>query len=90
MDLEAELINARREIALLSRAPDQFDKDLASASLKRENDRQRRRADIITNLYAKLSDFLDGDGDSIGFGLFCNIDITEADIEMHLIDFLLI
>ena len=86
LDLSNERIKTQALQCSLDAKPN---RDLANAVLRRENEMLKRRAEILSNLYFKLSDFVvDSTGEAIGYGLFCNIDITEFDIGMYLLDFI--
>jgi hypothetical protein len=52
------------------------DREMANSHLKSVNAILKRRCEILANLYVKLSDFVDETGNSIGFGLFCHIDMA--------------
>jgi len=90
-DARLELLEAREELVTLKKSFNERPVDLpmsvvsgfSNSALKKENDMLSRRVWILTNLYSKSSSFEGG-----GLGLFCNIDITVADIGMYLIDFL--
>jgi hypothetical protein len=88
-EAQLEISNERIKNSALQLSLDEKpNRALASSYLKSQNAMLMRKIEILTHLYPKLSDFLDCDGKSIGFGLFCNIDIYDSDIGIYLMDFI--